>query len=379
MAYGGRTTFIGAGRDFLQCDLIGMKFWSKHKAQARPAAAMTVLAAVLALGACWGTAHANEAPNPITVGEPPVADWASRYGRAHPLAGRLWQPAARRFVEPAALIAALAKAEFVLLGEKHDNADHHRLQAWITREVLARGRRLAVAFEMFTADHAPMIAKHLAKAPRDGAGLGPATGWSKRGWPRWRHYRPIAQAALDRGLPIIAANLSRATVMTIFAKGYGGLAPEMVSRLGLGRPEAPTMRAAMTDEIFQSHCGYLPRDRTGPMVAVQRARDAHLARSVAEALGTAKRLDGVILVTGTGHARRDRGVPMHLAHMAPGRTVVTLGLIEVSLGQNDPTAYGERFGAKALPFDFAWFTARHDNADPCQKFKEQLEGIEKKR
>ena len=356
-----------------------MKIWGKHKAHILPAAAMTVLVAILALGACRATAHAKEAPNPITVGEPPVADWASRFGRAHPLAGRLWQPAARQFVEPAALIAALAKAEFVLLGEKHDNADHHRIQAWITRALLAQGRKLAVAFEMFTADHAPMIAKHLAKAPRDGAGLGPATGWSKRGWPRWRHYRPIAQAALDTGLPIIAADLSRATVMTIFSKGYGGLAPDVVSRLGLGRPLPPAMRAAMTDDIFQSHCGYLPRDRTGSMVAVQRARDAHLARWVAKALGAAERLDGVILVTGTGHARRDRGVPMHLAHMAPGRSVVTLGLVEAGQGHNDPAAYGERFGAKAPPFDFVWFTARHDNADPCQKFKKQLEDIEKKR
>lgn len=354
-----------------------MKIWSKDKAQARPVAAMTVLAAMMALGTA--TANANEDPGAITMSPPPVTDWASKFGRTHPLAGRLWQPAARRFVEPAVLIAALAKAEFALLGETHNNADHHRLQAWITRELLAQGRKLAVAFEMFTADHAPMIAKHLAKAPTDGAGLGPATGWPKRGWPPWRHYRPIAQAALDRGLPLIAANLSRTTVKIIFAKGYGGLAPDVVTRLGLGRPLPPAMGAAMSEEIFQSHCGYLPRVHTGPMVAVQRARDAHLARSVADALGGQMRLDGVILITGTGHARRDRGVPWHLARMTPGRSVVTLGLIEVRLGQNDPAAYGERFGAKALPFDFVWFTARHDNADPCRKFKKQLEGIEKKR
>ncbi len=354
-----------------------MQIWGKYKAQACPVAAMTVLAAIMALGTA--TAYANQDPGAITMGPPPVMDWVSRFGRTHPLAGRLWQPAARRFVEPATLIAALAKAEFALLGEKHNNVDHHRLQAWITRELLAQGRKLAVAFEMFSADHAPMIAKHLAKAPRDGAGLGPATGWSKRGWPPWRNYRPIAQAALDRGLPLIAANLSRTTVNIIFGKGYAGLAPDVVTRLGLGRPLPPIINAAMSEEIFQSHCGYLPRAHTGPMVAVQRARDAHLARAVADAPGAEQRLDGVILVTGTGHARRDRGVPWHLAHMAPGRSVVTLGLIEVGPGQNHPTAYGERFGAKALPFDFVWFTARHDNTDPCQKFKKQLEGIQKKR
>ncbi len=362
-----------------------MQIWGKHKAHTSPAAATAVLVLAVTLGTA--TAHTHEATNPKTlpktVGKPPVADWASPYQRTHPLAGRLWQPASRKFVEPAALIAAMAKAEFVLLGEKHDNADHHRLQAWVTRAALAQGRRLAVAFEMFTTDHAAMIAKHLATAPRDAAGLGPATKWSKRGWPRWRHYRPMAQAALDMGLPIIAANLTRATVMTIFSKGYGGLATDEVARLGLGRPVPATLRAAMTDEIFESHCGYLPRDRTGGMVAVQRARDAHLARSMSEALGSeaqgvGQRLDGVILITGNGHARRDRGVPMHLAHMAPGRSVVTLGLIEASQGQNDPGGYGERFGAKAPPFDFAWFTPQHDNADPCQKFKKRLEAIKKK-
>jgi uncharacterized iron-regulated protein len=84
--------------------------------------------------------------------DPPGAPWISEYETGHPLAGRIWQPAAARFVAPEAVAAALTAARFVLLGEKHDNADHHRIQAWLVGSMIAAGRRPAVAFEMFNRD-----------------------------------------------------------------------------------------------------------------------------------------------------------------------------------------------------------------------------------
>ncbi len=88
--------------------------------------------------------------------------------------------------------------------------------------------------------------------------------------------------------------------------------------------------------------------------------------------------DGAVLITGGGHARTDRGVPMHLAWMAPGRTVAALAMIEVAGGENTAETYARRYGAKRLPFDFVWFTARHDVGDPCEKFREQMQKLRKK-
>src|SRR5262245_26202422 len=84
------------------------------------------------------------------VAPPPVPPWESALGRDHPLAGRVWDPPAARFVTPTTLVSRLTVARFVLLGEKHDNADHHRLQAWALQQLFASGRRPAVALEMLT-------------------------------------------------------------------------------------------------------------------------------------------------------------------------------------------------------------------------------------
>src|SRR5512145_3183951 len=81
--------------------------------------------------------------------------WKAPLGREHPLVGRIWDTRAGRFVIPTQLVGELARARYVLLGERHDNPDHHRVQATLVRALLAAGRRPAVAFEMFTADDAP--------------------------------------------------------------------------------------------------------------------------------------------------------------------------------------------------------------------------------
>ncbi len=312
----------------------------------------------------------------VAAPRPPAPPWSSEHFPDHPLAGRIYRPAGGRFISPSALIAALGRADMVLLGEKHDNADHHRLQDWVLRALIAKGRRPAVAFEMFTADKAPVIAAYLAKNPKDAAGLGPALGWSKTGWPDWRHYRPIVQAALDSGLSLIAANLPRPLVRKIARQGLGSLSAALRARLGLDRPVDEGIRDAMATEIVDAHCGMLARERTGRFVDIQRARDAHLARSLADAAAGGP--GGAVLITGGGHARTDRGVPMHLATMAPGRTVAALAMIEVTGGENAPETYARRYGAKRLPFDFVWFTARHDVSDPCEKFRRQIQKFKKK-
>src|SRR5512133_990219 len=73
--------------------------------------------------------------------------WVSTDQVSHPLVGRIWEPRTGKFVDEAALDAALASAEWVALGEVHDNPDHHLLQARLLRAVVASGRRPALAFE----------------------------------------------------------------------------------------------------------------------------------------------------------------------------------------------------------------------------------------
>jgi uncharacterized iron-regulated protein len=261
-------------------------------------------------------------------------------------------------------LGRLAAARFVLLGEKHDNPDHHRLQAWVLRGLVAAGRRPAVGFEMVEVSDAPAIARHLAAAPGDAAGLAEAVDWRRSGWPSWELYRPIAEAALAAGLPVVATNLPRSVARTLARQGLGGADPALVARLGLDRALPAATRAAMAEEIREAHCGRIPEARIEGMIAAQRGRDAQIARSLVEA----STRDGAVLIAGTGHARHDRGVPAHLAALAPGAPVASLALVEVVRDRREPAAYASGYGAARLPFDYAWFTPRVDDEDPCARF-----------
>ena len=299
--------------------------------------------------------------------------WLSAFGTDHPLAGRIWRPSDGRFVDRDTVAAALEEATFGLLGEKHDNPDHHRLQSLLIEALIGRGRRPAVVFEMFATDQAPAIAEYLGANPGDAAGLGAAVGWAERGWPDWEMYAPMVQAALDAGLPVAAADLPKDVARTLRRQGTAGLEAGLIARLGLDRPLDPAARAVMATVLRDSHCGQLPEHMIEPMVLAQRARDAHIALSLVEAATAA---DGGVLITGAGHARTDHGVPWHLKRLAPGRLVRTVALIEVSEAMTDPREYAEIFGVESLPFDFVWFTPRVDVGDPCEKFSEQLKQLE---
>lgn len=318
-------------------------------------------APALFAAALWGCA--------VVPGTAPlVGPWESPVGREHPLAGRIWDVRAARFADEGALVEALVRGRFVLLGEKHDNADHHRLQVRLVRALIAAGRRPAVLFEMLDADQAPALARYLAAHPTDASGLDAAVDWKRSGWPDWSFYRPIAEAALEAGLPILAANLSRTTTRSLARDGLAALDPRDVARLGLDRPLPPATDAQMAAEIREAHCGSASDAMVGRMVLVQRARDAQMG----ERMAAAGRDAGAVLIAGFGHGRNDRGIPADLERRVPGARIVSVAFLEVSAGEIEPGAYAAGFERDVLPYDYVWFTPRVDDVDPCEKFKEEL-------
>src|SRR6266540_5422654 len=178
-----------------------------------------------------------------------VTSWKSTLGRNHPLTGRICDVSSTRFIDRQSLVIHLARADFLLLGERHDNPDHHLLQAEVLRSLIAVGRRPAVGFEMFGLDDASAIAEHLAAAPNDAAGLGRAVNWNKSGWPDWAMYQPIAEAALQAKLPLVATNLAPVTARSLGQSGAAALDMVFASRHGLDRPLAPETQAILADEI----------------------------------------------------------------------------------------------------------------------------------
>lgn len=295
-------------------------------------------------------------------GTPPAQPWQSTGLKDRPLAGRIWHTDERRFVRPAELARALAAADFVLLGETHDNPDHHRIQAWAVQTLFAAGTRPGLAIEMVRKDQQPALDAHRAAHPGDTDGIGTALGWEKSGWPAWRLYSPVIApfAASDRA--IVAANLPTALIRAIARHGYEALPAARRAELALERPMPAEIEQAIAREMVAAHCGQIPDARAVPFARIQIARDAVMADALREAAASTGK---GVLVAGSGHVRRDRGVPLHMRRQGAGGRVLTLAPIEVAAGMADPGDYAKIYGAEVAPFDYLWFTPRQHREDPC--------------
>jgi uncharacterized iron-regulated protein len=298
----------------------------------------------------------------------PKRDWVSPLDRDHPLTGKIWDVAGARFIDEAALTAALSHADFVLLGETHDNPDHHLLQARLVRELAAAGRRPAVAFEMLATEQQPAIDAALAQKDRSADALGKAVEWDKSGWPPFSLYRPIFSVALDADLRVAGANLPRKQIREVVKHGLDVLPEDVKARIDRQGPLSPEVAKALKDEMRESHCGELPEEILEPMVLGQRARDAQMAESLAR-LG---RNGGAILVAGAEHARTDRGVPSYLAPDAGTGKIAAVAFREVSTGEQEPSAYTPDPETKLVPYDYLVFTPRMKRTDPCEELRQHL-------
>ncbi len=305
-----------------------------------------------------------------TAHEGPRGGWQTELLRDHPLVGTVWDVRTGEQIDVLELARRARAARFVLLGEKHDNSDHHRLQAWVLEQIVEGDRRPAVAFEMIRTDSDEALRAYLADHPRDAEGLASAVGWEESGWPAWKFYRPIAEVALENGLEIVAANLSQADVRRISREGFDVLPEALRHRTGLDEELAPELEESLAEEIRAGHCGVLPEKAVRGMIRVQRARDAQMADRLLEP----PREDGVVLIAGSGHVLRTRAVPAILERHVPPDTVFTVGFFEVMRGVEEP--YLPMSGSDGNPeFDVVWLTPRVYEADPCERFKEQLEKL----
>ena len=210
----------------------------------------------------------------------------------------------------------------VLLGEVHDNARLHGLRLQALRGAIAAGWRPAIAMEQFDRERQPDIDRARRERPDDAQHLIDQAGTLPGGW-NWAFYRPVIALALEHGLPLLAANLSGTETRRLVSGGYAAVfSADQQAALGLDRPPAADWQAAQEREIDVGHCGALPKSLWPAMARAQLARDAVMAAVI-----QADAAEGVVLLAGNGHVRRDIGVPRWLGRNPAQRSLV-VGFLE---------------------------------------------------
>lgn len=235
----------------------------------------------------------------------------------------------------------------LLLGEVHDNPDGHaRRYAWLEARVDA-GWRPTIAMEQFDRDRQADLDRALAECADAACVIRRAEPDGQR-W-EWPLYAPVIELALARRLPLRAANLSRADASRVVREGYrAALDDATIASFGLDRPLARDLADGQRRAIDEGHCQQLPASIAEGMVRAQVARDVWMAKVVAAEAG---RGDGVALLAGNGHVRRDLGVPRWLEGTAGARAF--------SIGFVEEPAEGT--------FDERVAIVPHPRVDPCAK------------
>ncbi|MEC7965542.1 MAG: ChaN family lipoprotein, partial [Pseudomonadota bacterium] len=123
---------------------------------------------------------------------------------------------------------------------------------------------------------------------------------------------------------------------------------------GLTKDLPPDQMQARQTLQFQAHCEAIPRENLTPMVALQRLRDAYLARAAMQAL--LETGGPVAVITGNGHARSDWGATALIRQLDAEVKVIALGQSED--GQ-----------APDGGFDLIIDSPGVDRGDPCDAFR----------
>ncbi|UUX97155.1 ChaN family lipoprotein [Aquabacterium sp. J223] len=230
-------------------------------------------------------------------------------------------PGCAALAGPPALPGVARERRFVLLGELHDRAAHHRLRAaWIAQLAAATPTRLRIVFEQMDRGRDAAIAQAQARGA-DADAIADAAALDRAGW-RWPLHRPLVEAALAARAEIVGGNLSREAARAVVRDAAAvpdDLAPALRDP---GWTDALAQR--LVGEIADAHGDALPAALVPGLVRAQRLRDAALAQAMSQGLAPGRR---AVLIAGNGHVRDDLGVPHQLRRLGVARSDIASVLL----------------------------------------------------
>lgn len=272
-----------------------------------------------------------------------------------------------QLVEGTGLLAAMAQRAVVLLGEQHDDMDHHRWQLQTLAALHAQQPHMVIGFEMFPRRAQPVLDRWVAGELTEAEFLAQSE-WGKVWSMPAELYLPLFHFARMNRIPMLALNIDGELTRAIAEKGWAGV-PES-EREGVGRAAAPL--PAYEDFLFEIHGHHaLARGKSAARggrsdPGFRNFLDSQLAwdRAMAEALiaGRQRHADAAgrqplaAAIVGNGHVRFGHGVAHQLRDLG-----------ENSIGQLMPmgadTACGE-LGAGLADAVFAVPIARQSPLPP---------------
>jgi uncharacterized iron-regulated protein len=228
------------------------------------------------------------------------------------------------------LMGGLARRSVVLLGERHDSAEHHRWQLHVIAALHALRPDMVIALEMFPRRVQPALDRWVAGELNEAEFLR-ASDW-REVWPSDPQlYLPIFHFARMNAIPMVALNVDRKLTRAVREKGFDAV--PVREREGISRP-AP----ASAPYLEFLHKSFVEHERSAPehgragssspddpafrhFVESQLVWDRAMAEGIAAALERTP-TPLVVGVLGGGHIVNRYGVPHQLQALGVGDVAV---------------------------------------------------------
>lgn len=222
------------------------------------------------------------------------------------------------------ILKAIGESDVVFIGEQHDDAVGHALQAEIFRRAVAQfgtARRVGLSLEMFERDVQIVINEYLGGQITEAHFMS-----SSRPWPNYKtDYRPLVELAKEKRLNVIAANAPRRYINMVSRNGRDALnsltkaAKEWIAPLPYAEPSEKYASK------FKALMGPSPEAQMGidKILASQSLWDATMANSVAKYLKSNKG-SLVVHLNGAFHTESRLGTVEHLLKYRPRAKVVVV-------------------------------------------------------
>jgi uncharacterized iron-regulated protein len=231
-------------------------------------------------------------------------------------------------VELGALAGALVQYDVVFLGEVHDDAVTHRLQAALLEEIGRRRTRILLSLEMFERDVQVPLDEYAAGRTDEAAFLA-----ASRPWPNYgTGYRAMVERARTGRWPVVAANVPRPLASAVARGGLAALdtLPQDVWRHVAEHracdPEGAYFdRFAATMGSMEGHGGHAAVVR---YYAAQCVKDETMAESIVRARRAWPGLP-VVHVNGAFHSDHRLGTVERLLRREPGVRVAVVAMVPV--------------------------------------------------
>jgi uncharacterized iron-regulated protein len=248
---------------------------------------------------------------------------------------RVYDGRRQAFSDFEVMLADLARADVIFIGEEHDDANTHRLEAAILDGLRRRGAQLTVSLEMFERDVQSSLDSYLASSSSEEEFLK-----ASRPWPRYAtDYRALVEMAKHERWPVLAANVPRRIAAQAAKAGPAAIEQLTPEERALTAQDLRCPLDAYFDRFWETMTGHPAgggaksasderRASTERYYFSQCVKDETMAESIAARVDVAGR-GPIVHVTGSFHSDFGQGTPDRVRRRAEGRRVAIVSIVPV--------------------------------------------------